>query len=575
MDGTDARHVWLGAESVLMSPLRWVLRFGWGRRIPTAGGGAETFAVETGSKTKIIQRLKYLQVVYVWLVVLDYRLQYQLKMFKARRADTVLCDRYFFDVAVNLAVTLGWSPRDLTTFLRRWSRLFVMPQVRCFVRIPVGVALERKDDVPAPAYLTARAPYYEQIAHDYGFTVLDGTEPVEFTAAQIAKLAEEALVSKTIFFVHSNNVDVGGADYCLERMAVALRDEGWNVMVSLRVSTAILDRYGYGGIPAFVWPFVRPQVSQGFLALVAFPFRAFSALLGFCRLFLVQKPDVVHVNDLYDFIPALAANFCGIPVVYHLRMIRVNPLELKVFGYVVSALSAISLSVSEAVKTAYGLSTIVGKHDAEVFHDWPDDRFLELGSFGCPEVYKSPRKRVVMVGRIDDWKGQDVFVAAVAQLKTNLVEAEFYLVGGSAIGPKKQKYAEEVLEEAHRVGVISLGERSDVQALLSWADVAVHASKAPDPFPGTVLESLLAGTATVAARGGGVPEVIRDGIDGLLVNPGDIRDLAEAMEKMLEDGTYREKLAASGRDRVLAIADKTVLVGQLSDLYGSLWQSEG
>ena len=115
-----------------------------------------------------------------------------------------------------------------------------------------------------------------------------------------------------------------------------------------------------------------------------------------------------------------------------------------------------------------------------------------------------------------------------------------------------------------------LGVRHDVPSILRAADVSVHCSIQPDPFPGVVVESLLSGAATIAANSGGVPEIINEAAVGVLTQPGDSEALAAALADLLRRDSPRAIYAVPGRDRALQLVDSAEIDEQLSTLYLSL-----
>jgi len=93
-----------------------------------------------------------------------------------------------------------------------------------------------------------------------------------------------------------------------------------------------------------------------------------------------------------------------------------------------------------------------------------------------------------------------------------------------------------------------LGERSDVIRLLVGCDVFVLPSR-QEGLPVTLMEATSTGTAIVASAVGGVPQVISDGVDGLLVPPGDPRALADAVERVVTDPDLRRRLGEGAARR--------------------------
>jgi glycosyltransferase involved in cell wall biosynthesis len=89
--------------------------------------------------------------------------------------------------------------------------------------------------------------------------------------------------------------------------------------------------------------------------------------------------------------------------------------------------------------------------------------------------------------------------------------------------------------------------------------IAVVPSLCPETFGLVALEAMSAGRPVIASRIGGLPELVRDGQEGFLVAPSDVRSLAEAMQRLLADGDLRAKLGAAGRRRALDFTASSVI----------------
>lgn len=109
-----------------------------------------------------------------------------------------------------------------------------------------------------------------------------------------------------------------------------------------------------------------------------------------------------------------------------------------------------------------------------------------------------------------------------------------------------------------RVRFLGAGTRDDVVRLFRAVDAALLTS-AWENMPHAVLEALAAGTPVVATAVGGVPEVVRDGENGLLVPAGDVEAIAEAIRRIVEDEGLRRSLAAAARASVAELSEPQVL----------------
>jgi glycosyltransferase involved in cell wall biosynthesis len=156
---------------------------------------------------------------------------------------------------------------------------------------------------------------------------------------------------------------------------------------------------------------------------------------------------------------------------------------------------------------------------------------------------------VVAVSRIDPGKGVDDAIRAVAQLKGDLARTQLAVVGAPnlepASGPRVHALGRDLLGERVRF----LGERTEIGDLLRAADVLVQASRS-EGLPLSVLEAQACGTAVVAYRQGGLPEIVSDGETGLLVPNGDITALSGALERLLCDELLHGRIERAARKRV-------------------------
>jgi glycosyltransferase involved in cell wall biosynthesis len=176
-------------------------------------------------------------------------------------------------------------------------------------------------------------------------------------------------------------------------------------------------------------------------------------------------------------------------------------------------------------------------------------------------------KLVGTVGRLDEpKKGLSCFLAAAARLAQELQETRFIVVGE---GPARADL--ETLAARHGIGdrITFAGRRRDVGEVMQGLDLFVQPSMW-EGFGITVLEAMAAGLPVVATRVGGIPEVVRDGVTGLLVPPGDPGALAHACGEVLRDGDLASRLGDAGRIRVESLFPIERLVGETAALYREL-----
>jgi glycosyltransferase involved in cell wall biosynthesis len=179
---------------------------------------------------------------------------------------------------------------------------------------------------------------------------------------------------------------------------------------------------------------------------------------------------------------------------------------------------------------------------------------------------------IAVLGRISDWKGQDVLVRALSCAPLRERGAIGVIAGDAWPGAEHRRAA--VLELAGRLGVSErlrlVGFRDDVENVYGAADVIAVPSTAPDPLPGSAVEAAAAGCAVVAAAHGGLPEIIRDGVSGRLVTPGDPVALARVLGELIDDPAACARLGAAAAQDVRARFAPGLLLASIQELYDSL-----
>jgi glycosyltransferase involved in cell wall biosynthesis len=176
------------------------------------------------------------------------------------------------------------------------------------------------------------------------------------------------------------------------------------------------------------------------------------------------------------------------------------------------------------------------------------------------------RFAVGWIGRMTAVKRTDDILVAFKRLRDSGIDAVLCLVGDGPDRPELER-------RAHELGVIRdtvfLGYQEDVAPFYSAFDALILPSS-NEGTPVSAIEALAAGRPVVATRVGGVPDVVRDGEDGFLVEAGDTNELADRLEQLARDPALRERMGREGRERVLPRYAVDRLVEDIDELYRSL-----
>jgi glycosyltransferase involved in cell wall biosynthesis len=180
---------------------------------------------------------------------------------------------------------------------------------------------------------------------------------------------------------------------------------------------------------------------------------------------------------------------------------------------------------------------------------------------------------VLVAGRLEPRKGILVLASAIPTILRRHPTASFRLVGSDGADATGRSWREHILsglsvEEAQRVRFGRLT-REELINHYRRAAVCVLPSLLEN-FPYAVLEPMACGAAVIGTRVGGVPEMIEDGVSGLLVNPGDPEDLAERIGTLLAAPALGERLGQAARQRVEERFSVDRVVPEMLEVYRSL-----
>jgi len=164
-----------------------------------------------------------------------------------------------------------------------------------------------------------------------------------------------------------------------------------------------------------------------------------------------------------------------------------------------------------------------------------------------------PRERLVagIVGRLQPWKGQDRFLAALARMRKGGRDVHGLVVGGDAYGlsPEYAAGLERLTAELGLADRVTMtGQVPDSRPYLELMDVAVSASD-NEPFGIVLLEAMAAGVPVVAVAEGGPTDIVEPGVTGMLAASREPRALAAAIEAVIADPGRRAEMGAEGRRR--------------------------
>jgi glycosyltransferase involved in cell wall biosynthesis len=306
------------------------------------------------------------------------------------------------------------------------------------------------------------------------------------------------------------------------------------------------------------------------------------AFLALAALFRKERFDIVHThNPKTGVIGRIAARLAGAPVVVNTvhGLYGTDGSRLRRTAYLTLERIAAACSDFEFCQSREDLDTLrvlrivrpdrslhIGNGvDLSVFDPRAVDRRAVRASLGIGDA------DVVIgaVGRLVWEKGLREIFAAAERLTAARPRARFLVVGPAEDG-KADAVPAAVTADLERRGIVRfLGLRRDVRDLYGAMDIYVLASYR-EGFPRSAVEAAAMGLPLVLTSIRGCREVVTDGVNGLLVPPGDAAALEAALRRLIDDPDLRARFGRVNRQAAPSRFDERRIIGQILDVYRML-----
>ena len=280
------------------------------------------------------------------------------------------------------------------------------------------------------------------------------------------------------------------------------------------------------------------------------------------------KPDIVHCHSRRggDFLGGQAAAMLGIPAVVSRRVDNVEPkfvagLRYRRFRRVVAISRAIAEVLIEAGLDRRKLTVIRSAVDVDRFAEAPDRDVLQNEfDIGAGDV------AMACAAQLIPRKGQDHLLEAASKLEPGYPGLRIVLFGR---GPEEARLRDLREKLGLQAVVHFAGFRDDLDDYLGAFDLLVHPALT-EGLGVIALKAQAAGVPVIASDAGGLAEVVVHGKTGLLVPPSDPDLLAQAMAKLLDDSTLRDRYSKAAREHARANFALEPMVNEHLRLYESI-----
>lgn len=272
-----------------------------------------------------------------------------------------------------------------------------------------------------------------------------------------------------------------------------------------------------------------------------------------------EKVDVLHTHlftaDTYG---RVAARLAGVPAVFSTVHSIANPWKGVWHNAIDRLLARLSTAVvgcsDEVTQTLAARDRIPPRKLVTISNGIDLRKFSGVSAAGVREEFGLPADRLLIgvVGRLHAPKAHADLFAALARLPAARSGEWNCLVVGT--GDLRERLMQQARELGIERGVIFTGMRTDVPRLVAALDAFVLPSHW-EGLPIALLEAMASAKAVLCTRVGGIPDVVTDGDNGLLVDAGDIASLAQKIALLLGDAALRERLGRRARETVIARFD--------------------
>lgn len=353
----------------------------------------------------------------------------------------------------------------------------------------------------------------------------------------------------------STNADLGGAPRHVHDLALGLAPH-FDVHVAFGEDGPIRHRLRHAGISTHVIPGIRSNIDP------VQDVRSTRALIA-----LIQRIGQVRLLHAHSakagMVARLAARSAGLPVIYTVHGWGFGPgrsprraAVVRAIEWALRPLTTHYIMVS-AADGRLGQETLgIPSDHYTVIHNAVPDR----QNTASPETSTD----LVMVARAEYPKDHELALRAFARTTG---EATLTLVGG---GTDDAGFVERARSWAgvRQDQVRFLGARDDIESLMAQAGVLVLLSRF-EGLPLAVLEGMRAGLPVLASDVGGIPEIITDERNGILVPVGGLDEAARAMQRLIDDPQRRGVMGRRGRERFEAEISVTAMIRAVARVYAS------
>jgi glycosyltransferase involved in cell wall biosynthesis len=365
---------------------------------------------------------------------------------------------------------------------------------------------------------------------------------------------------KTILFVHQS-ADLYGSDRVLLALVTQLGKDEFHPIVLLPLEGPLLLKLRARGVECHIVPITRlSRATLSLRGMLTMPGSILKSLKAIDAIIKGRKVNLVHSNTLAVLSGALWAKLHCVSHVWHVHEIIVHPIWVrKIYAYLLTWLADWIICVSHATENNLLLDKPVLATKISVV--WNGLEQPQASDNTSVSVYrqsigmKEGELLVALVGRINRLKGQRLLVETAGLLwRQGIRNLKFLIVGSVVPGQEhfmRSLQSDIVASSASKCFILQPFTQQ-IETVWNACDIAVIPSTEPESFGMVALEAMAAGKPVVAANHGGLSEIVVQGGTGVLVDPGNVAALAEAIRNLAVSPADRDRMGQAGLMRYKA-----------------------
>ena len=362
---------------------------------------------------------------------------------------------------------------------------------------------------------------------------------------------------RNILFVHQS-AEMYGSDKVLLYLVIGLRAKGFNPIVLLPEEGPLLLELQKCGIETWIVPVTkldRKTLSpKGMLRL---PWHLYKSFFGIKQAVGCRKIELVYSNTVAVLGAAVWAMLNRKKHVWHVHEILLSPSVVRKGVPWMVRLFA-DKAICNSTMTSNWLLAEQPKLAAKTSVIWngqgPRPAPNEIAQAHVREQLGVATTDVLitLMGRINQWKGQSLFIDVADLLRQRgHTHVHFLIVGSAFTGQENlvNDLRQKIANSSVSGNVHIMAFTSDIWSVWDTSDVAVVPSTEPEPFGMVAIEAMASGKPVVVAAHGGLLDIVEHGISGLQFEPKHAGKFADELEKLITSPDLRKKIGLAGKRR--------------------------